>query len=29
MYRSLRTNLILLIGSCYHYMITKHTMYNY
>ncbi len=26
---SLRTNLILIIGSFYHYMITKHTMYNY
>lgn len=29
MSRSLRTNLILIIGSFYHYMITKHTMYNY
>ncbi|RRM80031.1 integrase, partial [Escherichia coli] len=28
MSRSLRTNLILIIGSFYHYMITKHTMYN-
>ncbi|EFN3810511.1 integrase, partial [Escherichia coli] len=28
MSRSLRTNIILIIGSFYHYMITKHTMYN-